>query len=63
MTIGVNPSDQPLGSSFFVAGGPIDLPSEEEAFDFLGFEGGVELSRWGKIVFHGIGRPKHDGFL
>ena len=62
-TGGVNPGDQPLSGSFFVARGPIDLAGEEEGLDFLGFEGGVELGRWGKVVFHGIGRPEHDGFF
>jgi len=39
---GVEAGEQPLGRGLFVASGAVDLPSEEQAADLLGFEAVLE---------------------
>ena len=51
---GVDSGDKTLGGGLFVAGGAIDLAGKKQVFDFLGFEGWVELGGWRKVVFDGV---------
>lgn len=56
----VNPSNEALTGSFFVARGAVDLASKEKVFDFFGFEGGEELGGWSEVVFNRVGRAEDE---
>ena len=56
---GVYAGDEALAGGFFVAGGAVELAGEVEAFDQSCFERGVDLMRWGEVVFDGVA-PAED---
>ena len=43
LLVGIDTRDEPLACCFFVAGGPVDLTSEEEACDDLALKRMVQL--------------------
>ncbi len=47
---------EPLGSSFLIATGTIGLASRVESWEFLHFQGWIELQWIQKVIFNGIGR-------
>ena len=52
----VDPGQQALGPSFFIAGGAVDLAGEIQALDKLGFQGMPQVLRIQVIVFDGVTR-------
>ena len=54
LLVGIDTRDEPLACCFFVAGGPVDLTSEEEACDDLALERMVQLCGVEEVVLDGV---------
>src|SRR5471032_23209 len=55
----VGSGQQTLGAGFFVTGGAVDLPGEEQAADHFGFEAVFQVTRVEVVVLDGVART-HD---
>ncbi|MNN44687.1 hypothetical protein D3C81_1589900 [compost metagenome] len=56
---GVGSGEQTLGAGFFVTGGAVDLPGEEQTADHFGFQAVLQVARIEVVVLDGVARA-HD---
>ena len=52
-----------LSRSFLITCGSVDLTSQEQVFDYFGFEGKIQLCRVEIVVFDGVCRFENLGIL
>ncbi|MGC0321911.1 hypothetical protein ABIG06_002540 [Bradyrhizobium sp. USDA 326] len=55
----IQPGHDALPCGFFVSGGAVDLPGQEQPAQALGLEGRIELTRIHVVVFDRVARPHH----
>src|SRR3546814_4149257 len=61
--VGVDSGNQTLTCSLLIARSTVYLACEKEVFYQVGFHGKIQLQRLEEIIFDGISRPEHLGFL
>src|SRR5690606_3282526 len=58
----VQPGEQPLGGSFLVTGGAVDLAGEEQPADHLGFQRVLQVLGIEIVIFDGVARAQDMAF-